>query len=435
MTETPGEAYPRPGYAWFVVFLLMLSFTLSLIDRNIMGLVITPIKAQMALSDLQVGLLLGAAFALFYVTMGIPMGVLADRVNRRKLIATGIILWSIATVACGLGDDFGTLFAARLAVGFGEAALVPAAVSLIGDYFPKERRSRAVSLFWSGALLGTGVAFLVGGPLVEYVEGLGTRELPLVGGTEPWQMVFMIVGAPGMLLGAAVLLAVREPPRRERAAPGNQSVFAAAAYVYANRRVYFPLFAGMASVFVLGYSALWTAPMFERTWGWSIAAIGIANGILIFVAAIPGTTTTGWLADRLRGKGHLDGPLRCAILGAAVLLPGYVLYPLMGSGELALGLLFFALFGQAMASAAGPAAILNVAPGELRGQVTALYLLVTNASGLLLGPAMVGGLTDFLGGGQSLRYSLTIVALVMGLLAVALLASGRKAYAELAAKG
>lgn len=432
-----AHGYPRPAYAWYVVILLTIALVVSLVDRNILGLMIGPVKEDLGLNELQIGLLLGAAFALFYLVFGAPMGWLADRGSRRLLIAAGMFLWCVMTSLCGLANSFGALFAARLGVGVGEAALMPAALSLISDYFPRETRARAVSVLMTGALLGTGVAYLVGGPLVEYVSKAGNLNVPLLGEVKPWQAVFLIVGFPGCLI-ALLLLTIREPPRRELLSSAvlaqKTSVRDAVAYFRSEWRAYGGLFLGIASGMLLGYTALWTAALFERTWQWPIGRIGIAMGILIFAAAIPGTALSGWLSDRLRKRGVVDAPLRSAMLGGCLMVPGYVLHPLMPSGELALALLWLAIFGQAMWTAAGPACIVNMAPSPVRAQAIALYLIGNGIAGMLIGPACIGLLTDALGGPAMLRYSLTIVGVVFGALSLFLLGRTRLAYIQCASK-
>lgn len=200
-------------YAWFVVTLLTTAQIVSYVDRFLPSLLIEPIKADLRLSDFQVGLLLGPAFGLFYVIAGLPLGWIADRFSRKKLLAAGIAVWCCMTAAASTARSFIPLFATRLGVGLGEATVAPCSVSLISDLFPREQRPRAVSLFMAGTFLGAGVAFLFGGLLVHKIASLPTITVPIFGEMRPWQATFLIVGLPGLLL-AALMLNIREPERR-----------------------------------------------------------------------------------------------------------------------------------------------------------------------------------------------------------------------------
>ncbi|MBI3427463.1 MAG: MFS transporter [Acidobacteria bacterium] len=159
-------------YAWYVALVLMLCNTLSFIDRQILGLLVDPIKQDLRVSDTQMGLLQGLAFGIFYTLLGMPMGRIVDRGNRRQLVAAGIFCWSLMTAACALARGFGTLFAARMGVGVGEATLSPSAFSLLSDYFPKERLATALSIFSMGVFFGSGLALIVGGLSARWVRGV-----------------------------------------------------------------------------------------------------------------------------------------------------------------------------------------------------------------------------------------------------------------------
>jgi MFS family permease len=197
-SEEPG--YPRPAYAWYVVVILFLAFTVSYIDRQIISLLVDPIKADLGISDTQIGLLQGFAFTVFYTFAGIPLGRLADRKNRKIIITVGMFLWSLMTAACGLAKTFTHLFIARVGVGIGEASLSPAANSMITDYFPKDKRGKPVALYFMGVYVGVGLSFILGGMVISWVASTGEVVLPLVGELSAWQLTFMIVSIPGLLL-------------------------------------------------------------------------------------------------------------------------------------------------------------------------------------------------------------------------------------------
>src|SRR6201996_6833190 len=199
--QTPSEVdYPPRGYAWTVVAILVATAVLSYTDRQVLSLLVDPIRADLGISDTQVSLLLGTAFAVVYGLAGIPMGLLADRISRRNLILAGVLVWSLGTLACGFSRSFEELFAGRIVVGLGEAVLSPAAISLISDYFPPARRGTAVGCFLSGIAMGIGAAVFIGG------GGLGVVQSRLPAGTpfaaQPaWRLVLLFIGGPGLLWG------------------------------------------------------------------------------------------------------------------------------------------------------------------------------------------------------------------------------------------
>ena len=268
-TEPP---YPNSRYAWYVTTLLLLAYILSFVDRQIMGLLVEPIKADLGLSDGQLGLLLGPAFAVFYVTMGVPIGWLADRKSRRTIIGAAITVWCFLTAACGLSRTFEQLAIARIGVGAGEAVLTPSALPLIADYFPQKTRARAVSLYMSGISLGSGIAYFAGGPLIAVLLTMPPFIIPLYGELLAWQTAFLVVGLPGLLL-ALLMLTVKEPLRRGLIAIKEQSGHQSGelpfkdsmAFLGKRWRAYGSLFFGMSVATLVGYTGLWNAALFQRT--------------------------------------------------------------------------------------------------------------------------------------------------------------------------
>ncbi len=418
--------WPSPATAWRLTLLLTLAYIVSFLDRFVISLLIEPIKASMALTDFQIGLLLGPAFAIFYLTLGIPIGWLADRSARRPLIAAGIALWSLMTALCGLARSFWPLFLARIGVGVGEAVLAPCAVPMIGDAFPPERRARPISVYMSGSFLGSAASFLLGGLLVAFVDRFAPLTLPVVGRLETWQLVFIIVGLPGVLL-AALMYTVPEPPRRTVMPVGAEAA-PAIPYMRRHWKAYGALLTGMAGVFAMGSLAQWNVALFQRNWGWGIAEIGVATGLLILCSAVPGTAVSGWLTTLLQRRGHADAPLRVVTLGLIVFAPAACLAPLMPDARLALGVFAVAFFGQAVAVAAGPAALVDLTPVPIRSRAVAVYWSAISLVGMLIGPASVGALTDAFGDPAALKYSIAIMAAVFALPALAALIGGRAAY-------
>src|SRR5882762_1767566 len=209
------EPYPSPGYSWYVVGVLTLVYVFSFIDRQIMSLLVRPLRRDLNITDTQVSILMGLGFAIFYTLCGIPLGRLADTRSRRSIIVAGFVAWSFFTAMCGLAKNFSQMLLWRIGVGVGEASLSPSAFSLITDYFPKERLATAISVYSMGIYIGAGMAYLLGGIVVGFASSQEMYNLPLVGATRSWQLVFFIVGLPGIFL-ALLLYTVREPARRGR---------------------------------------------------------------------------------------------------------------------------------------------------------------------------------------------------------------------------
>ena len=279
----PAERYPELRYACLVLALLLVVYTYSFIDRQVISLLVEPIKAQLHISDTELSLLQGTSFALFYSILGIPIGILADRLNRRNLIIAGLILWSLATVLCGLANSFGALFAGRVAVGVGEACLAPAAYSMISDYFRPEHRGRALTLYTSAIYLGAGLAFVIGGRVVSYAQTSTDLMMGFGGSLAPWQAVFILVGVAGIAL-APILLLAREPARHDRAAAAqNTNVSLREALVFLNARSGFfvPLMGALACIPIVNYAYFaWTPAMLQRQHHWPVQSTGYAFGSL-----------------------------------------------------------------------------------------------------------------------------------------------------------
>ena len=423
--------YPSRPYAWYVVAILTMAYIVSFLDRQILALLVEPIKADLGISDTAISLLMGLAFGIFYSLMGIPLGRLADRANRRKIIAAGITLWCLMTAACGLARSFWQLFIARVGVGVGEAALSPSALSMISDYFPKEHRGRAISTYQMGISLGVGIAMVLGGLVVSYVASAPPVTVPAIGELRPWQMAFILVGLPGLLI-VALMLTVREPPRRDLLAGAAQKVSLAyaARFVGSRWRTYVPLFIGMSVVTIIGYAYFsWIPSLFVRKFGFSIRDVGLTYGAVLLICGPIGVIGAGWLADTLYARGHKDGHLLTALFGTAISLPSAALMPLMPTSTLAVALLIPASIGPAASSATGISATMLITPNQLRGQTAALYLFVISILGLTIGPTAVALLTDYVFGDESaLPWSISIVSGVAAAVSLVLLWSARRPY-------
>ncbi|MEZ5565259.1 MAG: MFS transporter [Gammaproteobacteria bacterium] len=341
--------YPSPRYAWYVVCVLTTAYLLSFLDRQILALLVEPIRRDLDISDTQVSLLGNLAFGIFYTVLGLPIGRAADRFSRRGIITAGITIWCLMTAACGLARNFLHLFLARVGVGVGEASLNPAALSMISDYFPRERRGRALTFYNMGISLGAGIALIFGGQVIAWVGAAPPVVLPGFGMLQAWQTVFMLVSLPGLFV-VLLMLTVREPRRRGQlqvqkpdGRPDNQLSFGETlAFLRQRWRAYLTHFIGMSVVTILGYNYFfWVPSMFVRTWQWTISDIGMGFGLMTITGGPLGVVLGGWIADRLRQRGYADAMMRTC-LGATIvlLIPTSILIPLMPNGELALALLF-----------------------------------------------------------------------------------------------
>ncbi len=406
--------YPRPGYAWYVVAVLLIAYILSFVDRELLGLLVEPIKRDLALSDTRISWLMGPAFAIFYTAFGIPIAWLADRSSRRLIICAGIFVWSWMTAFCGFASGYWQLFFARVGVGVGEAALSPPALSMMRDYFPRERIGRAIGVYTMGVSVGSGIAYIISAALYPRIVALGPVEIAGFGTLQPWQLLFVIVGIPGILVSLLVLT-VREPARRNVVPAAGDSFLQTLRFVGARWRCYVTLFVGFSTLTIVAYGiGYWIPSFFVRTYGLTADALGdvlIQRGVLLMVFGAIGVIGGGYLCDVL-GKRYADGPLRVA-LGAFLLLGiGYVAFPLMPTPELALLCFIPATLGAAAPTAAGATALVTIAPPHMRAQITAMYYFTISIIGGVLGPPSVALVTDYYFEDETqLRYSLTLVSL------------------------
>ncbi len=346
---------PPPGerYAWYVVLVLMLAYTLSFVDRQILGLLVQPIRSEFGISDTQIGLLQGLSFALFYTVLGLPMGWLVDRFSRRNLIAGGVALWSLMTAVCGVATSYSGLFAARVGVGVGEAALSPAAFSMISDYFRRERLGIALSVYAMGVFIGAGLAFIVGGAVVDAVTKLPPMEIFGLGALSAWRLTFLIVGAPGLLL-ALVIWRLREPLRRgvmqsAGAEPAQPRVAEVMAMVRARRGAFGGITLAMAAHAICMYSVFaWMPTVFIRRFGWSPGEAGLALGLVVLFCGCAGMVLGGWLTDRWQANGRSDAALRVGTLGALLTVGAGVVAPVIATPFWVVLCLAPLLFGLAL---------------------------------------------------------------------------------------
>lgn len=439
-----AEPHYSEGYSWYVVGILMLFYALSFVDRQIIALLVEPMKADLGLSDVEMSLLGGLSFAIFYTIFGIPLGRLADSNSRRGLIAAGVVVWSLMTTLCGFASRFSHLLLLRMGVGLGEAALSPAAFSIIADYFPSHRRATALSIYSMGIYLGAGLAFTGGAILLGWAERItslrGDEPLFILGNIQPWQIVFLTVGIPGLLM-TCLLATVREPSRkglnqlkvnREKKGGVGVPLKEVMRFLSLNWKAVFCHNFGMAFLSLAAYAgAFWDAAFFERIHGWAPREMGIWYGILTMAAGAAGVLTGGRLSDWLSSRGIKNANIVTILIASIVWLPFGIAYPIMPSASLSLTMLFPTLFTAAMPFGCAAAAIQEMMPPRMRAQGSALYLFIINIIGLGLGPTAVAFFTEQVFQDlQMVRYSLVLVAGGGHIIAVGLLWLSLGSYSE-----
>ncbi len=432
MSEQKAPAPTGDGYAWFVVAILMIAYVFSFIDRQILNLLVGPIRRDLGINDTQMSLLMGFSFAIFYTILGIPLGRLADSKSRRGLIAAGVVVWSLMTALCGTAKHYWQLFLYRVGVGVGEAALSPAAYSMIADYFPPQRRATAISVYSMGIYLGGGMAFLLGGLVIKAVAAQGAVTVPLIGTIHPWQVVFLILGSAGILFSLCFAL-VREPPRHGITVGSSSVPFGeVVAYLWSHRRTVLCHNLGFAMLSFCSYgSSAWIPSYFIRSHGWDASQIGIVYGVLVMVFGSTGIVFGGRLADRWSEAGITDAALRVGLWAATLCLVGGVLYLLAPTGTLAAIAMVPAVFALGMPFGAAAAAIQEIVPNRMRGQTSAVYLFIVNLIGLGIGPTAVAVLTDYVfRDDNAVRWSILIVGTFGNLAAIALFSAGLRPYRE-----
>ena len=422
--------YPTTVRAWCTVGILLVAYVLSFVDRQILNLLVGPIRADLGINDTQMSLLMGLSFTIFYTIAGIPLGRIADSKSRRGLIAWGVAFWSLMTAACGLAQQYWHFILCRIGVGAGEAALSPAAYSLIADSFPADRRATAISVYAMGIYLGAGMAFLLGGIVVTWANAQGPMTLPVLGIVRPWQLIFLVLGAAGLMF-CLVLLAIKEPTRKGVGAGVAVPLKEVGAYLLTIRKAVLCHNFGFACLSFASYGAsAWIPTFFIRTHGLTAGEVGIYYGSLVMVAGSTGIVFGGRLADYLARRGYRDANMRVGLLAAALTLLCNVVF-LVDNMPLLWAIMFFNVFTVAMPFGVAPAAIQEIMPNAMRGQASAIYLFTITLIGLGIGPTAVAMFTDYVfADDMAIRYSIFIVASVITVGSIILLWMGLKPYRE-----
>jgi MFS family permease len=400
----------------------------AFIDRGLVSVAAAPIEHDLGLSDTQFGLLNGTAFVALFCVCGIPLGWLADRTDRRVVIAFGVLIWSAMTAACAMANSFAAFFLARVGVGLGEACLVPAGISLLGSVTPRRLMARAVAIFLMGAAAGNVFALLAGGRILA---SIGPATFPRLAQIAPWRVLFLLAAIPGFVL-AALVINIRESPRSVLVDPFWSALKTASAVLYDNRRAYVPLTLATACIITLSQAqAAWVPLFYTRAFGLTPGKAAQIVGFMFLLSAPAGQWLGGLLIDHLRARGVAAAPhvlqAGCSIL-CIPLAVFFCTAEQLGVSEAAYVVFNLTVFA---ATPAGMTAWQILTPPRSQALIVALLMAVVTLIGVGAGPVMVGALTDRLTGRErALGISLLSVIAAAGIGGFIAALSGRRAFAQ-----
>ena len=426
--------YPAAVTAWYATAVLAFMYWMSVLDRFIISLLVAPLRRDMGVTDTQFALLNGTAFIVTFALLGLVAGVLADRYSRRTIIFVGVAVWSLATAACGVTQNFGQLFLARIGVGAGEACLNPAATSMIADFFPRERLTLATAMYAMGATAGAGMAFLVGGTIIALVTQHDLFAIPLIGDIRSWQAVFIIIGVPGLVL-SLLIFTISEPVRRGRTRLLPVGLSWRAAYgalvkfMRVRWRFFFWHYLGFtfASAVIVGTLGWYPAHM-ARTFHMSTGRIGLTLGLTVIGFGVLGKILCGRAVDAIYRRGHHDAQLRwyAGCLLAAV--PAGVIGTTSGNpGIFLAGIGIMVMLLQPLPACAY-ASMNLITPNELRGAGVALFNVFPGLVGSISGPVLIAAIAGhFFKGPSSIGFGMAVVIAICCPLGAASLALGCRA--------
>jgi MFS family permease len=405
--------WPSPSRAYYTVFVMALVVMFAEIDRSIMSLLVQSIKADLHLSDSDMGLLMGVMFALFYAACGLPLARYIDRRNRKNLLAIALGVWSTATVFCGLAQNFVQLAVARLFLGAGESVNGPAIFSIISDSFPKEKLPRGIALMQVGVMAGNAFALIMGSVVIGMLVHMPPLHLAGMGIIRWWQMVFIVIGVPGLLVAAITAMSVKEPARRGllRTGKGDQlGMSQVLRYIWTHRPVYMPMYVSMGLTGLAMGVIAWNPAFYQRTYGWSAQHVGMVMGLVSLVATPLGLFSGVAVSEWLSKKGFADAPYRVIVWGRLIALAPVILQPLMPTPGLALLMYGGYLTLVGVTGSCQNAVLQIVSPSNMRGQATALLMFLYSVVGNGLSPYLLGLITDHVFHQESqLRYAMLLV--------------------------
>lgn len=376
---------------WHITSLIFAVCVLAFVDRMIIATLVPGIKASFDMSDTQFSLLLGPAFAFVFAFAGLPFGRLVDRANRRNLIIVGLLGFSLGTIVCGLAGSFGQLFAGRAVIGVSQAMLAPAWLSMVTDYCPTDKRGRTIGILVAAGTVGSAAASAVGGALLDMFASIPNLRIPFGGALAPWQSTLVLTGLAGLIL-APVLFAIQEPVRQPQAGSEKGRIFP---YLATNRATFAPLYLAFLLMVVAGYGATaWFPVAFMRSLQMEAHEVGLILGVVSLLGAFAAAAVGGWLSDRFVRRDPAAGRVRLILL---LLLTSAGTLPLvMTIHDPVIAFCILGLFITSMTATGSVAytVLMELAPGDGRGQLAALYQFLGYTFGLGMAPMAVAVITD-----------------------------------------
>lgn len=433
INKSQVEDWPSEKKGWYVTFVFLFAFIFSLIDRQILNLLVIPIQNDLLLSDTQISLLQGFAFVITYVLLSVPIGRLVDKFNRIKIMISGVVIWSITTFTCGLSRNFYELLFARMGVGAGEAALSPAAWSVLADYFRPERLSFPISIYLMGPYLGAGLAMILGAYVLDLTSGREAIYIPLIGSLAPWQITFIIVSLPGIVI-TGLLLTVKEPKRKNiksnsEKIPNWSEVIS---FMLLNKRIYTSLHIATPFLVIMLYGLqAWSPTILVRVYDWELSNAGRVYGLIALFFGSTGVICGPFLSKVLKNLSISSSGLKVCVLGVSLAGISISLLPFQNDSFYALICIAIASFCIPLPLALVTTIMQEVTPNPMRGVVNGMYVVSTNVIGLAIGPFLVAFGTDYIFNDPNLiAYSLSLVAIIVAPIGSILFCIGIKEYRE-----
>ncbi len=426
-----SEPRPRPGLAaaWWTAVVGAIFNGLSLLDRTVIAVVLPEIRADLHLTAFQISAVQGISFVMFYSVMGLFIGGLVDRYSRRWIMWGSITIWSLATAAHGLVATYRGLFAARLAVGFGEASISPAGHSMLALNFPRDRLATPLSLFVAAGMGGTGLAYFLGGELLTYFQH---ASLPApFAGLSPWRQVMVAIGLPGLLI--ALLAFTMNDPRDAKPIAKDELASWSEYFTFLNshRQLFGGLMLGYAFISIVNTATTFWAPTYARTvLGIPADQMGLVMAFAVGVSGVVGGVTMGVITDWLTRRGMLDAPLRCFFVSAAIGIP------VSAAGYLANSPTMFyigvAVFQATVVATYGPmlAGLQIISPVAMRGRMASTILLTATIGAFAVGPMITGALTTYVFGDAKIGPAVATTILIAGPIGAFFFWGARKHYVE-----
>ena len=419
--------WPSKKYAWFLTTLLLVTYTVSFIDRAMINLLIDPIRTDLDLSDIQMGQILGPGFMISYILFSLPVGRMVDKFNRIVVLIGGILLWSLATAAHGFSSDYYSLFVSRAGVGAGEAAVTPASWSIIADLFRPEERAFPMSFYLMGPYIGQGLALLFGGLIIQ----LYTVPVEIFGIIlQPWQMIFILIAIPGFILSLGLAF-LSDPERKgiiNKEKQKDESFIDVIAYIKSKFSAYFTLMIAASFIVVLLYTfQAWVPTYIARIHGWDLSRVGYLFGIVTLISGSLGVLSGPVLERFLETKGIKNSTHSVFLISALALAVIPALTFSFVSEKLVLYGMFIISFFITLPMACFASGLQKMTPQNYRGSVSGLYVFIMNIVGLSLGPTVVPFFTSVIfQSDMSINLALSYTFLIFGPLSFTIFFFGRK---------